>query len=88
MQRTVNMGTLHRVGPSTAITYVRSFSFTSTTPVSSLALSALSKVFFMKSFDSTACLLPLGFGNVTIEHDPNELMRAAASSCVGFDFLF
>lgn len=42
----------------------------------------------MKSFDSTTYLLPLGFGNVTIGHFPNELIRAAALPCVGFGFLF
>lgn len=71
-----------------AITRVRNCSWTSVAPVSAMALSALSKGLFMKSFDSTAYLLPLGFGNVTIGLFPNELIHAAALPCIGFGFLF
>lgn len=68
-----------------AITRVRNCSWTSVAPVSAMALSALSKGLFMKSFDSTAYLV---FGNVIIGLFPNELIHAAALPRVGFGFLF
>lgn len=83
-----NTGTSHRAGSCCHYMCQKFFVDFSSPRVSAVALSALREGLFTKSFDSTAYLLPLGLGNVTIGHFPSELIHAAALPCVGFDFLF